>query len=129
MEDIELSLRRLSELKSLGVRIAIDDFGTGYSSLSYLQQMPVDLVKIDRSFVEQMGPLVGAILNIAESLKLTTVAEGIETTAQLTELMALECPLGQGFLFSTPIPPGEVAALLAAGPVCLEDGTPLVGTK
>ena len=127
MEDIDLSLRRLSELKALGVRIAIDDFGTGYSSLSYLQQMPVDLVKIDRSFVEQMGPLVGAILNIAESLNLATVAEGIETSAQLNELVGLDCPFGQGFLFSKPIPASEIAALLGAGPMRLGDGTPLVG--
>ncbi len=129
MEDVELSLRRLSELKRLGVRIAIDDFGTGYSSLSYLQQMPVDLVKIDRSFIEQMGPLVGAILSIAESLKLTTVAEGIETGDQLDELIGLECPYGQGFLFSKPIPPSEVLALLAAGPIPLGSGAPLVGAK
>ncbi len=100
----------LRELSDLGVRIALDDFGTGYSSLSLLRQFPVQLVKIDRSFVEPVlsdpsaRAIVKAVLSMCRDLGLPTVAEGIENTAQLDLLRALGCSHGQGFLFGRPIP-------------------------
>ena len=99
----------LRELKDMGVRLAIDDFGTGYSSLSYLQRFPVDLLKIDKSFIDLLGhdsakpALAGAIIQIAHSLGLQVVAEGIENPGQLRELRALHCDLGQGYLFAKPL--------------------------
>ncbi len=121
IRDAEAGLARLAELKALGLRIAVDDFGTGYSSLSYLQRMPVDIVKIDQSFVEDMGTggdraaLVKAILRLAQSLDLVAVAEGIETEAQLDRLRELDCPLGQGFLFARPLPVADCERLLTGG--------------
>jgi hypothetical protein len=103
----------LTELKKLGVRIAIDDFGTGFSSLSYLAKLPVDTLKIDRSFVIDMtvGPaglaLVSTIINLAHSLNLKVVAEGVETEEQSRLLRLLRCDEMQGFLFSKPVP-GEI---------------------
>jgi EAL domain-containing protein (putative c-di-GMP-specific phosphodiesterase class I) len=93
-------------LKALGVRMAIDDFGTGYSSLSYLHRFPIDILKIDRSFVSRLtnsdnGPeLARAVITLGETLGLDTVAEGIESEAQLAALLALGCVAGQGFLFA-----------------------------
>ncbi len=110
----------LTSLKSLGVRLAIDDFGTGYSSLSYLHRFPVDVLKIDRSFVEGVadGPganaLASAVIALGRSLGLRIVAEGIETEAQLAALSSLGCRYGQGFLFSRPLPPAEVMPFLMA---------------
>ena len=108
----------LTQLKRLGVRLAIDDFGTGYSSLSYLRMFPIDVLKIDRSFVASMskGPdqtsLVSSILKLTETLNLETVAEGIEDADQLAELRAFGADLGQGFFFAEPISPEAVSALL-----------------
>ena len=108
----------LTSLKSLGVRLAIDDFGTGYSSLSYLHRFPVDVLKIDKSFVEGVanGPggsaLASAVIGLGNSLSLRTVAEGIETEAQFAALLALGCKFGQGYLFSRPLPPGDVMPFL-----------------
>ncbi|TMD04890.1 MAG: EAL domain-containing protein [Chloroflexi bacterium] len=118
MEDVEATIRVLQALHELGVRLAIDDFGTGYSSLSYLRKFPFDSMKIDRSFVGGLGtaegePLVGTILQMAESLKLEVVAEGIERPEQLAELKRLECKGGQGFYFSKPISAEAMAAYLA----------------
>ncbi len=118
MTDTEAAIARLRELKALGVRLAIDDFGTGYSSLSYLKHLPVDIVKIDKEFVDDIahGPqeaaLAGAILALSETLHLTTVAEGIEDPDQLRALRRLGCHLGQGYLFSKPMPAAETGALL-----------------
>ncbi|MGH2656171.1 MAG: putative bifunctional diguanylate cyclase/phosphodiesterase [Actinomycetota bacterium] len=109
-EDILLTLR---EVKALGVRLAIDDFGTGYSSLSYLERFPVDMLKIAKTFVDQLGngeprsPLVEAVIGLGEALGLRTVAEGIETAQQLDRLRGLHCEQGQGFLFARPL--GEQA--------------------
>lgn len=108
----------LTGLKALGVRLAIDDFGTGYSSLSYLHRFPVDVLKIDQSFVEGIanGPgasaLANAVIALGNSLGLRTVAEGIETEAQYDVLSALGCKLGQGYLFSRPLPPAAVMPFL-----------------
>jgi EAL domain-containing protein (putative c-di-GMP-specific phosphodiesterase class I) len=122
MHEPEEVIARLHELKALGVRLAIDDFGTGYSSLSYLQRLPIDILKVDRSFVstlaspEQDWSLCGAIVKIAASLHLETVAEGIETPEQRAQLMLLGCQSGQGFMFHRPTPFREIDRLLAAPP-------------
>jgi diguanylate cyclase (GGDEF)-like protein len=116
MEDTDATVRHLDALKELGLRLAVDDFGTGYSSLSYLHRFPVDILKIDRSFVARMGTdprqasFVRAIISLGRSLGLETVAEGIETPVQLAALSALRCHVGQGFYFSGPLPAGAFAA-------------------
>jgi diguanylate cyclase (GGDEF)-like protein/PAS domain S-box-containing protein len=108
MHDTDANLGRLRDLKALGVRLAIDDFGTGYSSLSYLHRFPIDILKIDHSFVSRLtntdnGPeLARAVITLSETLGLDTVAEGIEYEPQVAELLALGCVAGQGFLFSKP---------------------------
>jgi diguanylate cyclase (GGDEF)-like protein/PAS domain S-box-containing protein len=120
MTDVESTIQRLQGLKSLGVRIAVDDFGTGYSSFSWLRQLPVDVLKIDKEFVgelghrEQSGFLVATIIDLAHNLGLRTVAEGIERTAQLDRLRDLHCDLGQGFHLGRPMTAGAVVDLLAA---------------
>jgi diguanylate cyclase (GGDEF)-like protein len=109
MNDAELTIVRLTELKALGVRLAVDDFGTGYSSLSYLSQFPVDILKIDRAFVRPVADgaeesaLAAAIVKLGEALHLTTVAEGIENNAQMSRLTELGCDVGQGFYFAKPM--------------------------
>ncbi len=111
-------LERLVELKSLGVQLAIDDFGTGYSSLSYLQRFPIDMIKIARPFVEDIGggleksALARAIIGLGDTLKLRTVAEGVERTEQCLALMSLGCELGQGYYFAPPLSPEEIRGLL-----------------
>jgi diguanylate cyclase len=114
IDDSEGTLERLLALKSLGVRLAIDDFGTGYSSLGYLERFPVDVLKIDRSFVENIGgdvaesPLARAILGLGRELGMQVVAEGIETASQWTRLHELGCELGQGYYLARPRPAGEL---------------------
>jgi len=109
MEHHESSATVLSTLRSMGVTIAIDDFGTGYSSLAYLERLPVDIIKIDKAFVDRIddggrhAKLIKGILSLTHDLGLTAVAEGIETVNQLDALEALSCPSGQGYLFSRPI--------------------------
>jgi diguanylate cyclase (GGDEF)-like protein len=110
----------LESLRTIGVRVALDDFGTGYSSMSYLSQLPVDILKIDRSFVtsavagSQPDAVLGAIIGLAERLGLDVIPEGIEETAQLTRLQALGCHAGQGFLLARPLPAVAIDALLFA---------------
>jgi diguanylate cyclase (GGDEF)-like protein/PAS domain S-box-containing protein len=119
MEDVKHSIASLQAIRALGVTIAIDDFGTGFSSLAYLAKLPVDTLKIDRSFVTDMtaGPeglaLVSTIINLAHSLKLKVVAEGVETEEQSRLLRLLDCDEMQGYLFSKPVSAAEMAALLA----------------
>jgi diguanylate cyclase (GGDEF)-like protein/PAS domain S-box-containing protein len=122
MRDPERLLRVLDELAAEGVALAIDDFGTGYSSLSYLHRFPVDVLKIDRSFVAELdamparpqgATLVRTIVSVAAALGLQTVAEGVETTAQRDALLALGCDLGQGYLFGRPAPADALDALIA----------------
>jgi diguanylate cyclase (GGDEF)-like protein/PAS domain S-box-containing protein len=117
-EDIEEAARILDELKQTGVELELDDFGTGYSSLSRLAKLPLDTVKIDRSFISQLQrggsgmELVRAILSLASSLRLSVVAEGVETEEQLGRLVDLGCPVAQGFLFGVPVRAEEAAARL-----------------
>jgi diguanylate cyclase (GGDEF)-like protein/PAS domain S-box-containing protein len=121
MTDIDHSVQSLQALKDLGVRIALDDFGTGYSSLSQLERLPIDIVKVERSFAGALrdpgthSGLVQAVMDLTQTLHLTTVAERIETREQLHELQDLDCPLGQGFLFSRPVPAEEIHTLLTNG--------------
>jgi EAL domain-containing protein (putative c-di-GMP-specific phosphodiesterase class I) len=119
--DLEAAAHTLKSLRSLGVRVAIDDFGTGYSSLAYLQQFPVDVLKIDRSFVlglldpTRSPTLVSMIVELARSLGAVTVAEGIEEWEQLRRLRELGCTLGQGYLFARPLAAADVERTLAEG--------------
>ena len=123
MHDLDVAIVRLHELKELGVHLAIDDFGTGYSSLAYLRQMPIDAVKIDKSFVDGVagGPeesaVARAILALAATLHLDTVAEGVEQPEQAAALAELGCHLAQGFHFSRPIPAADMARLIVQRPV------------
>jgi diguanylate cyclase (GGDEF)-like protein/PAS domain S-box-containing protein len=119
IEDSEETLQILRRLKSLGVLLAIDDFGTGYSSLSYLRAFPVDILKVDRSFVNGLGEpgadpgFVTTIVQLGRNLGLETVAEGIEHSAQLDVLREAGCDVGQGFYFSRPVPAAAVEQMLA----------------
>ncbi|MBI5106163.1 MAG: EAL domain-containing protein [Solirubrobacterales bacterium] len=122
VDDREEIMGQLERLKALGLRLAVDDFGTGYSVLSYLQQFPVDLLKIDKSFIDDLhrrpekAKLVAGIVNLGASLNLQVVAEGIEEVAQAAELRAMRSPYGQGYLYSRPVGASALRALLAAQP-------------
>jgi EAL domain-containing protein (putative c-di-GMP-specific phosphodiesterase class I) len=125
MENLEASLTHLQTLRDKGVSLQIDDFGTGYSSLSYLHQLPLDSLKIDRSFITQLGSgkegqIVETIISLARSLGLSVVAEGIETKAQLAALQKLGCDYGQGFLFAKPMPVEGLEGLLKNSQTWLE---------
>jgi diguanylate cyclase (GGDEF)-like protein/PAS domain S-box-containing protein len=120
MEDAESMVSVLQELKMMGVHLAVDDFGTGYSSLSYLRQFPIDVLKIDQSFVHQItadpddSKIVSAIINMAKSLKHVVVAEGVETREQRNYLQAQHCAEGQGNLFSRPLAAARFAHFIKA---------------
>lgn len=120
MKDMQAAAHKLSLLAQAGVRIAIDDFGTGYSSLSYLRSLPIHTIKIDRSFMQDVRgaggdhSLITAIVNIAGSLSLNSIAEGVETEAQLEFLCSHGCPEAQGFLFSRAVPASDIDGLLQA---------------
>jgi diguanylate cyclase (GGDEF)-like protein/PAS domain S-box-containing protein len=116
MADMEVAVDRLHALKALGIRLAMDDFGTGYSSLSYLSQLPVDILKMDRSFLTSssaVSALPATIVKIGESLNLEVVAEGIEQPAQASILRELGCGLGQGFLYARAMGPRDLQDYLA----------------
>lgn len=119
MRDVQTSATILQQLKALGVQLAVDDFGTGYSSLSYLNQFPIDVLKIDQSFIRDIqrtdGILVAAVIAMGLSLKQCVVAEGIEEAAQLEFLREHQCTEGQGFLFSHPVNAEHFANLLRCG--------------
>jgi diguanylate cyclase (GGDEF)-like protein/PAS domain S-box-containing protein len=121
LTDTDENLTQLQRLKALGVTLAMDDFGTGYSSLAYLRRYPMDILKIDRSFVDRLGgdredeALVRTIVRLGRSLGMTTVAEGIEEVGQLETLRALGCDLAQGFFLSRPLPAGDAERVLTEG--------------
>ena len=116
MEDVERANETLTRLKDLGVSIAIDDFGTGYSSLAYLKRFPVQRLKIDQSFVRGLttdtddAAIVEAVIQLGHNLRLTVIAEGVETDEQLAALHDLGCDEAQGYLFCRPVPPDEFTA-------------------
>ena len=111
----------LQELKNMGMQLAVDDFGTGYSSLSYLKKFPIDVLKIDQSFVRDIdsdsgnGIIVSAVIAMGNNLEQRVVAEGVEDTRQLAFLKERHCEEGQGYFFSRPLASKEFAALLATG--------------
>ncbi|MGH7749690.1 MAG: EAL domain-containing protein, partial [Candidatus Dormibacteria bacterium] len=115
LDDGDTAVDMVARLKDLGTRIAIDDFGTGYASLAYLKRFPVDVLKIDRSFVAGLGnrpldrSIVKGIVNLAQAVGVVVVAEGVEEAAQLHELRALGCAQGQGFLWSPAVPASETS--------------------
>jgi diguanylate cyclase (GGDEF)-like protein/PAS domain S-box-containing protein len=121
MHDAQASAIILQDLKDMGVHLAVDDFGTGYSSLSYLEQFPIDVLKIDQSFVRGIfantdnGIIVGAVINMGNSLKLRVIAEGIENQTQLSFLKTLNCEEGQGNFFSRPLTADQFSQLLTIG--------------
>jgi len=121
IEDREMAIAILQRLKGLGVQIAVDDFGTGYSSLSYLSGLPVDCLKIDRSFVVQTSlggrdaAIAQAIVSLAHALGLRVLAEGVETVEQLDFLRAHQCDEGQGYLFARPRPAPALLGALVQG--------------
>ncbi|MDB5853899.1 MAG: hypothetical protein JWR22_1940 [Herminiimonas sp.] len=128
MADPGQTIANLSMLKRLGLRLALDDFGTGYSSLAWLQKLPIDVLKIDKAFVQGLdrnsgdAEIVRLILALARTLNLETIAEGVETSLQIESLTEMGCTFGQGFYFSRPIPVAQVEALLQSGrPFSLTD--------
>lgn len=118
MENAEAAARMLARLRELGIQLSIDDFGTGYSSLSYLHRFPIDTLKIDRSFVNQIGhvdekvEIVKTVVTLATNLGMAVVAEGVETNEQLAQLKQLKCEYAQGYLFSKPLAPESVPAFV-----------------
>ncbi|HTE18418.1 MAG TPA: EAL domain-containing protein, partial [Armatimonadota bacterium] len=113
-------IRTLEALRRMGVRVAVDDFGTGYSSLRYLQRLPLDILKVDKAFVDQLTgeaptALVEVILALGHGLGLQTVAEGVETAAQVDALRLIGCHAAQGYYFSRPVPAAQLGHLLERG--------------
>jgi EAL domain-containing protein (putative c-di-GMP-specific phosphodiesterase class I) len=121
MQDIEAAVAAMRDLRRLGVTLALDNFGTGYLSLSYLRRFPLDLVKIDRSYVRELAAdgegdaIVRALIEVCHALDASVIAEGIESPEQLTRLRELGCDVGQGHCFSPPLAEEDVQALIAAG--------------
>ena len=122
VQDVDRVVAQLEALRALGVAIAIDDFGTGFSGLSYLRRLPADILKIDRSFVSDLPgggastTLIASILELARTLGLSVVAEGVETEEQRRALAQLQCGLAQGYVFARPVPADRVAPVVD-GPV------------
>ncbi len=118
MQDAENSIQKMHQLKQLGVHLSMDDFGTGYSSLSYLHQFPLDVLKIDRSFVKDIegkqsdGAIARAVIAMAHSMDLEVIAEGVETEEQYAFLQQYDCNVIQGYLISQPVPAAEFEKLL-----------------
>jgi diguanylate cyclase len=130
--DTAPAAERLTSLKGLGVQLAIDDFGTGYSSLNYLRQLPFDILKIDKSFIDKITEgstdfaLVGGIVNLARTLGLTTVAEGVELQLQAIALGELGCDLAQGYLYARPMPAAKIDEMLRCGTLRTPDSEPAI---
>jgi diguanylate cyclase (GGDEF)-like protein/PAS domain S-box-containing protein len=125
MHDVEASASVLAALKVMGVELAVDDFGTGYSSLAYLKRFPIDTLKIDQSFVRDIATdvddatIVSAVIGMGRSLDHRVIAEGVETYEQFSFLSTRQCPEGQGYLFSKPVPAADFARLLVSGTIQL----------
>jgi EAL domain-containing protein (putative c-di-GMP-specific phosphodiesterase class I) len=121
VEDPEAASQMLERLKALGCNVCLDDFGTGYSSLSYLMRLPIDTLKVDRSFLTDLtqgsrnGDIVWAVIALAGRLGMEVIAEGIETDQQRRHLVDLGCSLGQGYLFAKPLDPRRALLVVAAG--------------
>jgi EAL domain-containing protein (putative c-di-GMP-specific phosphodiesterase class I) len=138
MKDANATVALLRRLKDLGVVIAIDDFGTGYSSLAYLRQFPVDILKMDRSFVSEMSGspdaavLIHMLVELGHTLGLVTLAEGIEQAGQIKRLRSENCDHGQGYLFSLPVAASRIEELLArihlGGELTISGATPTSGS-
>ncbi|MBA3981615.1 MAG: GGDEF domain-containing protein, partial [Alcanivorax sp.] len=120
MEDLDKNIALLQSLRKRGVELSLDDFGTGYSSLSYLKRFPIDTLKIDRSFITELdqspddAAITRAIIDMAHSLNLRVVAEGVETASHLDILRSMGCDSIQGYLISKPVPEAELLKLLKA---------------
>ena len=119
MDQSEAGIRALRQLRDLGVRLVLDDFGTGYSSLAYLKHLPLDTLKVDRTFVAGLDEaadrsIVDAVIALAHGLGMAVVAEGIETSRQEERLRELGCDFGQGYLFARPMPADKITAFLRA---------------
>ena len=118
IDSAETAFKHLDELKQMGLRIAIDDFGTGYSSLSYLNRLPADLLKVDKSFIDQMNATdstrqyVAAIISIGHIMNMEVIAEGVEEEEQMETLRNIGCDFIQGFIWGRPIPPEEAEKLV-----------------
>jgi EAL domain-containing protein (putative c-di-GMP-specific phosphodiesterase class I) len=128
IHDTDAAIEKLTRLKDFGVRIAVDDFGTGYSSLGYLKRFPIDILKIDKSFIDGVGnsseeaAIAHAIIKLGGSLGLEVVAEGIEEPEQVDALQSLRCERGQGFFFSKPVDAERMGEILSAGRFPLQVG-------
>jgi EAL domain-containing protein (putative c-di-GMP-specific phosphodiesterase class I) len=144
LESLDITVRELEELRAMGVRCAIDDFGTGYCGLSYLSQLPIDGLKIDKSFIHSMSDtassIVAAIIALGHSLGLTVTGEGVETSEQFASLVGHGCDEMQGYLFSRPVPAEAFARLvldhapggpgrLPVGPQATTDRPPVVSNS
>jgi EAL domain-containing protein (putative c-di-GMP-specific phosphodiesterase class I) len=120
MDNIDVAIATMNRLRAMGVHIHIDDFGTGYSSLSYLHSLPIDALKIDRSFINKLtvngenAEIILSIISLAKSLNFDVIAEGVELAHQLEQMKGMECRLGQGYLFSKPMAPGAIEAWMLA---------------
>jgi EAL domain-containing protein (putative c-di-GMP-specific phosphodiesterase class I) len=123
MRNVSRAVKVLDAIQSRGIRLAIDDFGTGYSSMSLMKQFPIDTIKIDRSFVRDLPndsedqAITQAIISMGKALGMTVVAEGVETVEQQAFLRSHACDQMQGYLFSKPLPPAELASLLRLAPM------------
>jgi EAL domain-containing protein (putative c-di-GMP-specific phosphodiesterase class I) len=122
IEDAERAMAVLADLTQLGIRLALDDFGTGYSSLSYLRRLPIHIVKIDQSFIADIGndseggAIVAAVTELAHVLGLAVTAEGVETRIQRDQVSAIGCEYAQGYYYARPMPASAIAAQLGAAP-------------
>ncbi|MEA5447267.1 EAL domain-containing protein [Leptolyngbya sp. CCNP1308] len=133
MGDVETAIDLMLGLKALGCKLGMDDFGTGYSSLSYLRRFPIDTLKVDQSFIRNMGgsredhEIVRTIIGLGHTLGMDLIAEGIETLEQAAALRSLGCEFGQGYYWAKPMPAAEASALLSASPLALESRSPRRG--
>ena len=133
MDDVRESIVRLDDIRGLGVRLSIDDFGTGHSSLAYLKQLPVDTLKIDRSFVDGVvddpddRTIVEAVVSLGRARGLTCLAEGVETPAQLEALVRMVCQLGQGYHWARPMPADEARRWFEARMPTVHNGGGTIG--